>query len=269
MLIHTMKRSLSRWPGLYRTLKPVWHALRREDNRRERVAHVIQTLTDRHGLKVLGGPFIGMEYVPTAAGSQLAPKVIGSYEADLHGVLERAFERQYTKVVDVGCAEGYYAVGLALRLPAARVYAFDIDPQALQLCWELACRNGVGDRVRVMEGCTAEQLSSFELAGAFMIVDCEGYELELLRPDLVPDLVTCDVLVELHEFVDRNLFKTVLGRFASTHDITVIGESERDPAAYPVLDGFSSRDKRFAVDERRGTEMRWAFMQSRVTHPRD
>jgi 16S rRNA G1207 methylase RsmC len=30
--------------------------------------------------------------------------------------------------INVGCAEGYFAVGLAMLLPQARVTLFDIDP---------------------------------------------------------------------------------------------------------------------------------------------
>jgi methylase of polypeptide subunit release factors len=55
-------------------------------------------------------------------------------------------------VIDIGAAEGYYAIGFARRLPAARVIASDLDPVARLLCWLLARRNGVGDRVSVCPG---------------------------------------------------------------------------------------------------------------------
>jgi hypothetical protein len=39
--------------------------------------------------------------------------------------------------------EGYYAVGFALRMPDAIVYAFDIDPTAQHYCANLAKLNCV------------------------------------------------------------------------------------------------------------------------------
>jgi hypothetical protein len=72
----------------------------------------------RHGL------FYGMKYPSLeAAGSTLYPKLLGSYERELHGIMERIVRTDYATVVDIGCAEGYYAAGLALRLPEARVFA--------------------------------------------------------------------------------------------------------------------------------------------------
>jgi hypothetical protein len=37
-------------------------------------------------------------------------------------------------IINVGCAEGYCAVGMARLLPPGRIYAFDINPQAQDIC---------------------------------------------------------------------------------------------------------------------------------------
>ena len=70
------------------------------------------------------GPFAGMSCISEAICSSLVPKLLGSYESELHQVLNQILETDYQNVIDIGCAEGYYAVGLALRLPNARVYAW-------------------------------------------------------------------------------------------------------------------------------------------------
>jgi protein-L-isoaspartate O-methyltransferase len=58
-----------------------------------------------------------------------AAKLLGAYEHSLHDVLLKPVSRQPDPIINVGCAEGYYAVGLARLLPDATVYAFDIDRQ--------------------------------------------------------------------------------------------------------------------------------------------
>ena len=88
------------------------------------------------------------------------PKLVGSYEAELHGVIEQIVATDYQVVVDVGCAEGYYANGLARRLPSARVYAFDTDPEARHLCEAMAALNGVEKRVIVGGKCEPDDLNA-------------------------------------------------------------------------------------------------------------
>ena len=64
--------------------------------------------------------------------SSCVPKLIGSYEEEVHPIIEEIIRRRYSIVVNIGCAEGYYAVGFALRIPDAIVYAFDVDTTAQQ-----------------------------------------------------------------------------------------------------------------------------------------
>jgi methylase of polypeptide subunit release factors len=119
-----------------------------------------------------------MAYPQAAAvGSALFPKLLGSYERELHPWIERICRGQYTEIIDVGCAEGYYAVGLARRLPNVKVYAYDIDADARQLCKAMARLNGIADRVTVRGACDAEELLSIPISGRGLIIsDCGGYE---------------------------------------------------------------------------------------------
>ena len=112
-------------------------------------------------LTVLAGPFVGMKYTSHQAfGSTLLPKLLGSYESELHGVLEEMLINNYASVVDIGCAEGYYAVGLGLRLPEAEVYAFDTAIEARQSCCALAKLNRLDNRVHIGGFCDATLLKS-------------------------------------------------------------------------------------------------------------
>ena len=70
---------------------------------------------------VHAGPFAGMRYVDRSVGSCFIPKLLGTYERELAPKIERICRRQPGLVVDVGAAEGYYAVGLAMRIPEARI----------------------------------------------------------------------------------------------------------------------------------------------------
>ena len=154
-------------------------------------------------------------------------------------------------------------MGLALRIPQAKVYAFDIEASERELCKGMARVNNVADRVVIGAECTIATLQELTGKNCLVLSDCEGSELELLRPDLVPGLADCDLLVELHDCFRPGLSEALLPRFSSTHQIEIIHTQERDPDAFPDLDFLTRKERAMAMDERRPTSMTWAMMKSR------
>ncbi|HEX8180630.1 MAG TPA: methyltransferase [Pyrinomonadaceae bacterium] len=255
MLTESLKPILRRaLPGPYNSIQSTLATYRSK--------RVVRTLVKRYGLVVQAGPFAGMSYVRQAVCSTLAPKLLGSYEQELHGVLTEILATDYTTIIDVGCAEGYYAVGLALRLPQARVHAFDIEARARALCNTMAQANNVAGQVVIEEECTLARLQALTEKGRTLIVcDCEGCEFQLLQPELVPGLLTSDLLVELHDMIDPRITPAITARFAATHDITLLDSTDRDPGAYPALKDFNLLTRRVAISEFRDGPMQWAFMR--------
>ncbi|MBA4189058.1 MAG: hypothetical protein C0467_13755 [Planctomycetaceae bacterium] len=226
----------------------------------ELVRHLFPDLTVRHG------PFAGVQYPKAVAVcSALLPKLLGSYERELHGALERACGRSYRVVVDVGCAEGYYAVGLAKRLPTTAIRAFDTDPAARSLCRAMAEANGVSGQVTIGEHCGPDQLREV-VAGrqALVVCDCEGYELDLLTPAVVPALAASEILVETHEFAGDKVADTLSGRFSATHKVEVVASTDDAVKGrmykYPELVPLTSADRDFVLAERRPGVMEWLVL---------
>lgn len=241
-------------------------AKRALDRRRtERFLAVVRPATDehvrRHGLEVLRGPLTGLRYLPELQTSgDLVAKLVGTYEQELHAALEGWISAAPATIVDVGSAEGTYAVGLALAIPRARVLAFDIDPAARALCGAMAELNGVADRVRVQGACTHDVLNGLPPDDVGLFLDCEGCELQLLRPDLVPALRRWPIIVELHDFVDASITATIVERFSPTHDVQLVEGTGRDPGAVPELAGLDGRARAAVLSEFRPTAMRWGVL---------
>jgi hypothetical protein len=256
MLTDSLKAVLrNSLPGPYRSLQ--------QSLANRRLRHVQRTIEQERGLVVQSGPFAGMAYVSEAVCSSLVPKLLGSYEAELHAVLAQILNTDYETVIDVGCAEGYYAVGLALGLPRARVHAFDIDERARALCAALAQANNVAARVSVAGECDHAKLNELVRGRTLIVCDCEGCELQLLDPGAAPALTKSDLLIELHDMILPNITPTILERFASTHEITLVNAAERDPNAYPILKNFDLPTQRTAVAEFRDGPMQWGFLQAK------
>lgn len=215
--------------------------------------------------KVQTGPFKGMRILQASSwgDGDLCPKILGTYEAELHSCLNIWAKTRPETVINVGCAEGYYAVGLARLIPGAVTRAFDISQAARDLCRRNAALNQVQDRLVVDGPCSRETLREILATSgrAAVVCDCEGGELELLHPEAIPDLRRCDILVECHDFVNRSISQALIERFKASHRIDVIPEGPRDPNRFAPLRLMPSLERWLAVCEFRPEFMTWMFMR--------
>ena len=107
------------------------------------------TLVQQQGTTVMDGPLKGMDFLPESAEGCHIAKLLGCYEQPLQPYIEQAIQKQYATILNIGCAEGYYAVGMARRMPGTRVLAHDLNPKAQEVCAALTTKNKVADRVQV------------------------------------------------------------------------------------------------------------------------
>jgi Methylase of polypeptide chain release factors len=219
---------------------------------------LVNTFFQHHEPHVLNGPFAGMAYVGRAAEGALMPRLLGTYEAELHPYLE-AFRREGVDcVIDVGCAEGFYAVGLARLMPEATVHAFDIAAGARAACAELAARNGVAERVIIGEAFAPGDFELFAGRRALVIMDVEGAETELLRPDLAPALADMRLIVETHS---PEALRIVGERFAPTHEIRRVDTGGKAFRMPDWMKALAHLDQLLAVWEWRGIPTPWLVMR--------
>jgi SAM-dependent methyltransferase len=227
-----------------------------------RAALLDNTLAARDGTTVLAGPFAGMAYPVRAAEGARAARVLGAYEASLEPVIETIVSRPYACVIDIGCAEGYYAVGLARRMPQARVLARDTSEQAQALCRALAKANAVADRVEVGGLWSPADFALCETAKTVVICDIEGAEAELLDPMAAPGLLRADILVEVHEGMRPGLLAQLTTRFGASHRITRIDRTLRPDRLPAWAEDLSDLDRLLLLWEWRASPTPWLWMET-------
>ena len=187
------------------------------------------------------GPFKWMKLLrdqPCPDGN-FATKLMGVYEWYLQRWLEQVIKAQPTHVVNVGCAEGYYAVGMALKLPAATVTAVDINPECLRVTRANAALNNVDIQVT--------DTLPLLFPGTFIMMDCEGAEEQYLSN---PQFNHCDVLVECHEFMHKGITQRVREILEKQHTVHQID----NPLHYPTWghhQGLTNQQYHAAVLEKR------------------
>ena len=227
--------------------------------RRQELAPVVRGLL---GNRVIAGPFQGMVLLDCkswgAGDGDFIPKLLGTYEADLHEALLKAVARKPAIVIIVGCAEGYYAVGLARLLPETEVYGFDLDSRARTICARAAEENGES-RIAIRGLCAAEDVSKIleGSARALLVVDCEGSELEILDPLKIRGLARCDMIVEAHDCIDPKITSTLEERFQDSHEMQRINQGGRNPNEAEKLRKFDESDRWLLMNEGRVESMTW------------
>ncbi|MFZ0867804.1 MAG: hypothetical protein WAN06_14225 [Candidatus Sulfotelmatobacter sp.] len=214
---------------------------------------------------VQSGPFTGMRILPDTSwkDSYLVPMLLGSYEEELHGEIERQINRlkklAAPKIVVVGAAEGYYAIGLKCRIPQATVFVVEPDEVALEICGRAATLNGVSVVVAPLN----VAMESPDL----IVMDCEGNEIHYCDLAQWPQLRGTYLIVEAHNFLpsdtqpEQKTDDILVERFRSTHWITMLVEGPRNPNKHQLLVHMTSDYRWLALSEGRPCLMGWLVME--------
>lgn len=180
------------------------------------------TILKQHGAVVLQGPFQGMEFLDESAEGCHVAKILGCYEQPLQPFIEQAIAKNYKVILNIGCAEGYYAVGMARLMKETIVHAYDISIKAQTVCADLAQQNGVMNRMKVGGHFRSENFDLYKDTQTLLMCDIEGAERQLLDPKVSPAIKNMDIIVESHDCLVPGTTKLLVDRFSATHKITVI-----------------------------------------------
>lgn len=222
---------------------------------------VTKKIVEASNWKVLSGPFAGMvwgKHGLTWSAFDLGPQLLGTYEQDLHQVISSEIERKPPQIINLGCADGYYAVGMALACKDSEVWGIDIDAESLKHCLANANLNNIKLNVAQLLPDTLRQ-------GAFWLVDVEGAEAEILDPEAKPVLKHCSVLVELHPFLSPGVKELIWDRFRKSHKIVEIRSGARNPNQFPFLEDIPDRLRWSVASEGRSQVMSWLYLNPKST----
>jgi hypothetical protein len=220
------------------------------------------------GGKLMYGPFQGLTYTPRSVGSTLGPKTLGVYEKELHALIASLAGR-YQNLINIGAAEGYYAVGLALLWKLNSVIAFETEAAGRDLIISNAKANGLEKIIQVKGRCDMPDLQTAleSSQGSLVLMDVEGAELRLLDPVKITQLRRNDILVETHDFCATGCTQTIADRFRESHLITEISTADRTrgdlPPIFRLLGLLFKHSGLSWMDEGRPGPMKWLFLQTK------
>jgi hypothetical protein len=221
------------------------------------------TLLQQQGTVVMQGPLIGLDFLPQSAEGCHIAKLLGCYQQPLQPFIEQAIQKQYATILNIGCAEGYYAVGMAKRMPNTRVLAHDLNPKAQEICTALAQKNSVSDRVTSGGLFTPADFATHAGQDVLLMCDIEGAEREMLDPQVAPALKSMDIIVESHECLIPGITQLLIDRFKATHSITLVQDDGQRQLVKPPqwFINLAHLDQLLATWEWRSGPTPWLVMK--------
>lgn len=230
----------------------------KEKKEKEKIKKILEKLFfDKKELKILDGPFKGMKYINSSFGSVLLAKIIGTYEQPIQKFCKKIIkEERYKRILNVECAEGYYAVGFAIKSPKVTVIAFDIDPIARQLCKKLMKINKVRNMKILTDFNKFKKITKNDL----ILCDVDGAEDFLLDPKRNPALLNADLIVETHDMIVPGVTKKIIKRFKDTHYVKIIKDSSFRNTNKKIKRCLSKKEIEFATNERREPNQKWLIL---------
>jgi len=220
------------------------------------------------GERVAAGPFRGARF--TWPCYQDAPCTLGTYEMELAPAIERLIGRGFDRVIDIGAAAGVYVVGLGHRLPEAEFIAYEAQDDVRATLARNVKANGMEARVSLRGYCRPGDLAA-DLDGrrTLVVVDVEGFEVELLDLRAAPGLASATILVETHDFCAPGCTPLLRGRFEGTHEVTAVTSRRRTLGDFPYRWMTRLGSKLRAAAMRQMCEYRPGTQEWLVMEPRD
>lgn len=231
-----------------------------------------QSLARQLDSTVVHGPFTGTVLSDESwwSAADRGSMLLGLYEAQVLSWLQRNAPGRRV-LVDIGAADGYYAVGALVAGWIEHAYCFEISEEGQRVIASNARRNGVSEQVTILGEAAAGFIETLRSAGApdpstwCVICDIEGGEFTLLDDAAVSALAGTCGIVELHADAHTDpRARALVSRLSATHEIELLPAGPRDPAAVPELAGWSDDDRWLLCSESRGAVMHWLAFRPRT-----
>jgi hypothetical protein len=214
---------------------------------------------------VASGPFRGMHYDGQHVFGAPMAKLLGTYEMELHSRLFSLLERGFGRLINVGGAEGYYAIGIARNWRVREVIVFELSPRGQEIISKLARENGVTESISINGKCSEQHLYEIlsEKSGDLLIIDVEGDEIELLTQRVIGKACKSTFVVEAHDFVLPGCTERLRERLEGSHHVQIVYSQERTIADFPCDIRIPGRAKLRFMNEGRPGRMSWVIASPR------
>lgn len=229
--------------------------------RRERISSLV---FEQFQGQVQLGPFQGMKLSgnPHWGISDRASMLLGLYEKEVMEQLLALSAKSNQTFIDIGAADGYYAVGLTMAKKFKKSICFEATELGQKVIAENAEVNGVAGQIEIhgiADDAALEKISRQELEGAVVLVDIEGAEFEVLNRANLEKLSRSHLVIEVHNWIEgfKPKYERLLKEASEFFNLSVLKVGQRELPEIPLLEKFPDDNRWLMLSEGRPNRMRW------------
>ena len=200
----------------------------------EKIVFEIFTLINKK--QIFSGKFKDLNFIKSVRGSEFSPKYFGTYENELD-----PYFNLFTGaiLIDIGCDDGYYSIGLLKNKYVKQVYAFEINEYSIKNLIKNINSNLFKSDKLIFQEMFVSSFESiekcFDNSNEFLIkCDIEGGEYSLFSDEMIEAISAykCSLIIETH--INSELEEEMIKRFESNsfkvkviHKVLLKNYSER------------------------------------------
>lgn len=229
-----------------------------------------KVLTDIVGYQVIYGPFEGLKLpVKSWWGEHdVCSKILGQYEPHVIQFLESALKSS-DQLLDVGAADGYFAVGVLHANFCQQVIAFEMSEAGRESIRSCAIDNGVEDRINIQGAADERRLIECfeEKESKCVLIDIEGGEYSLLSEAVLFAMRGSNVVIELHPFLIEDGYQLediLIKRAGEIFDISFLRRGSVPIDSFSELNHLDDDTRTLIFSESRDMSMRWLCLTPKV-----
>lgn len=181
----------------------------------EKIVFEIFTLINKK--QIFSGKFKSLNFIKSVRGSEFSPKYFGTYENELDPYFS-LFSGSI--LIDIGCDDGYYSIGLLKNKYVKQVYAFEINQYSINNLLKNIELNLLESCKLIFEEKFVSSFQSiekcFDNSNAYLIkCDIEGGEYSLFSAEMIEaiSVFNCSLIIETH--INAQLENELIKRFES------------------------------------------------------
>lgn len=245
------------------TIRSQW----RKENVHERRRRVSLEVHQKLRGTVRYGPFSGLllSRDSTWGQSDLGAMVLGLYEREILNWIKSNLvtgAQNHKIFIDIGAADGYYAVGMLVSGLADRSICFEINDASREQIRQNAKLNGVDERLEIHGDARTHLLKvlrTLRKPPMLVLVDIEGSEYELLTPQILDQLKGASLLIEIHHWVKdfESKYKNLLREAFANFRVAKLPPAERPLHLFRELDDLTDDNRQLLGSEGRPSRMRF------------
>ena len=215
--------------------------------------------------KVMYGPLKGLRLDKAFMNwsrVDLGSILLGFYEQEV--IEELVKISKYRKVfIDVGAADGIFAVGVL----AANIYdqsiCFEIDDQSKRNILNLAKKNNLDNKITIYDEASVSKMQSINSINwndVCLLIDIEGDEFNFITSEMIQTIKGSSLIIEIHDRYMRDPKKSKYNleqMLLKDYSIKIITTSSRDLSQIDEIKHLHDNDRWLLCSEGRGWRMEW------------